>query len=183
VEMIRNIYTQLFGYSKGEWRIGGALAAIGGVIGGMLGGFDGLLRALLIAMVFDVFTGVYLKKILKQISSSKGINGISKKIGILMMIMFAFVIDGVLGQTGVLRNGAVIFYLAMEGLSLIENLTAMGVPAFQPLKEYLAQLQEDGKKSEPTIIKTVNQATTETIDGVTTESVKETVTATTSKEE
>jgi len=52
----------------------------------------------------------------------------------------------------VLRNGAVIFYLAMEGLSLVENLTAMGVPAFQPLKEYLVQLKEGSKKGPSKII-------------------------------
>ena len=146
MEMIRNIFVQLFGYSSKEWTIGGIIAAIGGVIGGMLGGFDTLLNALLMAMTFDVGTGFYLSKILKRTSSSKGITGIHKKVGILIMIAFAYIVDGVLGQTGVLRNGAVIFYLAMEGLSLVENLTAMGVPAFQPLKEYLVQLKEGSKK-------------------------------------
>lgn len=154
MEMIRNIFTQLFGYSSKEWTIGGLIAAIGGVIGGMLGGFDGLLKALSLAMLFDVATGMYLSKILKQTSSSKGISGIHKKVGILIMIAFAFVVDNVLGQTGVLRNGAVIFYLAMEGLSLVENLTAMGVPAFQPLKEYLVQLKEGSKKGPSKIIET-----------------------------
>lgn len=152
MEMIRNIFIQLFGYSSREWTIGGIIAAIGGVIGGMLGGFDTLLNALLMAMTFDVGTGFYLSKILKQTSSSKGIAGIHKKVGILIMIAFAYIVDGVLGQTGVLRNGAVIFYLAMEGLSLVENLTAMGVPAFQPLKEYLVQLKEGSKKGPSKII-------------------------------
>ena len=146
MEMIRKIFIQLFGYSNKEWATGGIIAAIGGVIAGMLGGFDVLLKALLFAMASDVGTGMYLSKILKMTSSSKGISGIHKKVGILMMIAFATIIDEVLGQTGVLRNGAVIFYLAMEGLSLVENLTAMGVPAFQPLKEYLVQLKEGSKK-------------------------------------
>lgn len=152
METIRNIFIQLFGYSAKEWTIGGLIAAIGGVIGGMLGGFDILLNALLFAMASDVGTGFYLSKILKQTSSSKGISGIHKKIGILIMIAFAFVVDEVLGQTGVLRNGAVIFYLAMEGLSLVENLTAMGVPAFQPLKEYLVQLKDGSKKGPSKIV-------------------------------
>jgi len=152
MEMIRNIFTQLFGYSSKEWATGGIVAAIGGVIAGMLGGYDTLIKALLFAMASDVGTGFYLSKVLKQTSSSKGISGIHKKIGILMMIAFATIIDGVLGQTGVLRNGAVVFYLAMEGLSLVENLTAMGVPAFQPLKEYLVQLKEGSKKGPSKIV-------------------------------
>ena len=152
MEMIRKIFIQLFGYSSKEWTTGGIVAAIGGVIAGMLGGYDTLIKALLFAMASDVGTGFYLSKVLKQTSSSKGISGIHKKIGILMMIAFATIIDGVLGQTGVLRNGAVIFYLAMEGLSLVENLTAMGVPAFQPLKEYLVQLKEGSKKGPSKIV-------------------------------
>ena len=152
METIRNIFTQLFGYSNKEWATGGIIAAIGGVIAGMLGGFDILLKALFFAMASDVATGFYLSKVLKMTSSSKGIAGIHKKVGICIMIAFAFVVDNVLGQTGVLRNGAVIFYLAMEGLSLVENLTAMGVPAFQPLKEYLVQLKEGSKKGPSKII-------------------------------
>ena len=152
MEMMRKIFIQLFGYSSKEWATGGIVAAIGGVIAGMLGGYDTLIKALLFAMASDVGTGFYLSKVLKQTSSSKGISGIHKKIGILMMIAFATIIDGVLGQTGVLRNGAVVFYLAMEGLSLVENLTAMGVPAFQPLKEYLVQLKEGSKKGPSKIV-------------------------------
>jgi len=152
MDMIRKIFIQLFGYSSKEWATGGIVAAIGGVIAGMLGGYDTLIKALLFAMASDVGTGLYLSKVLKQTSSSKGISGIHKKIGILMMIAFATIIDGVIGQTGVLRNGAVIFYLAMEGLSLVENLTAMGVPAFQPLKEYLVQLKEGSKKGPSKIV-------------------------------
>lgn len=152
MEVIKKAIVALFGYSKAEWKIGGLLATLGGVIGGMLGGFDTLLNALLLAMLFDVLTGIYCSLILKVTSSSKGISGIHKKIGILIMIGFAFVVDNVLGQTGVLRNGAVIFYLAMEGLSLVENLTAMGVPAFQPLKDYLVQLKEGSKKGPSKIV-------------------------------
>src|SRR5690554_2530337 len=119
MESIKNAMLQLFGYSKSEWALGGFVAALGGVIGSMLGGFDILLNALLFAMASDVATGFYLSKILKKTSSTKGISGIHKKVGICIMIAFAFTVDNVLGQTGVLRNGAVIFYLAMEGLSLV----------------------------------------------------------------
>lgn len=152
MEIINNIFTQLFGYSKMEWKLGGILAGLGGVIGSMLGGFDYLLKALLFAMLFDFLTGVYCSLILKLTSSSKGISGIHKKVGIVIMIAFAFIADNILGQTGILRNGAVFFYFSMEGLSLIENLTAMGVPLFQPLKEYLVQLKEGSKKGPSKIV-------------------------------
>jgi len=152
VEVIKKAIVALFGYSKAEWTIGGLLATLGGAIAAMLGGNDIFLKALLLAMAFDTGTGFYLSVFLRQTSSSKGIAGVSKKIGILIMVAFATIIDEVLGQTGVLRNGAVIFYLAMEGLSLVENLTAMGVPAFQPLKDYLVQLKEGSKKGPSKIV-------------------------------
>lgn len=152
MEAIKKAIVALFGYSKAEWTFGGLIGALGGAIGAMLGGFDTLLNALLLAMLFDILTGIYCSLILKATSSTKGIAGISRKIGICVMIAFAFIVDNVLGQTGVLRNGAVIFYLAMEGLSLVENLTAMGVPAFQPLKDYLVQLKEGSKKGPSKIV-------------------------------
>lgn len=152
VEVIKKAIVALFGYSKAEWKLGGLIATLGGAIGAMLGGYDILLKALLAAMAFDTGTGFYLSLVLRQTSSSKGIAGVSKKIGILIMVAFATIIDDVLGQTGVLRNGAVIFYIAMEGLSLVENLTAMGVEVFQPLKEYLVQLKEGSKKGPSKIL-------------------------------
>lgn len=150
--MLRNLYNSMFGYSGKEWSIGGAFAAIGGVLAAMVGGFDTLFKVLMITMAFDVITGVWGSCILKIISSEKGIKGLHKKVGVLIMISFAFYIDTAFGQTGLLRAGAVTFYLAMEGLSLIENLTAMGVPAFQPLKDYLVQLKEGSKKGPSKLI-------------------------------
>jgi len=118
----------------------------------------------------------------KELSSEVGINGIFKKMMILLIVAVAVGIDQVTGTQGAIRMLAILFYAGMEGISILENAARLGVPVPDKLKEVLLQLKEGGKK-EPTIVRTVNQATTETIDGVTTESVKETVTATTSKEE
>lgn len=146
MERIKTIVTEMFGYSKKEWSIGGIIAAIGGVLGAMVGGFDLMILLLLATMALDIFTGVYLSFIRKVTSSEKGIRGIHKKVGILVMIAFANIVDQALGQTGGIRAAAILFYFSMEGLSLIENLTALGVPAFEPLTDHLIQIKEGNKK-------------------------------------
>lgn len=143
---IKNTIITLFGYGPREWRLGLVIGAIGGVLTTMVGGFDGQMQILAWAMLFDVLTGVYCGYILKQVGSSKGFAGIHRKIGIWIMISFATMIDEYLGQTGLLRNGAIGLYIAMEGLSLLENLTAMGVVTYGPIRDVLIQLKEGNKK-------------------------------------
>lgn len=152
MDSIKKIIIEMFGYSKVEWSIGGIIGTIGGLMSAMVGGSDLMLNLLLITMALDIFTGVYNSKLNKNTSSEKGIRGIHKKVGILIMIAFANIVDQVLGGTGGIRAGAILFYFSMEGLSLVENLTAMGVPQFQPLAEYLIQIKEGNKKGPSKLI-------------------------------
>lgn len=153
METIKNLILEMFSYSKTELSIGGLIGLVGGVFGAMVGGFDLFMKLLLATMALDVFTGVLNSKRNKNTSSTKGIRGLHKKVGILIMVAFANTVDQVLGQTGSIRTGAILFYFSMEGLSLLENLTAMGVPQFQPLAEYLIQIKEGNKKGPSKLIK------------------------------
>lgn len=148
---IKNIYVALFGFSAKEWSAGLIIGTLGGVLANMVGGNDEIFQILLWAMALDVFTGVYCKALMKQVSSTKGIAGIHRKVGILIMIAFATKIDVYMGQTGMLRNGAIALYIGMEGLSLLENLTAMGVVTYGPIRDVLIQLKEGNKKG-PSIL-------------------------------
>ena len=164
-------------------KIATGIAVVGAIGVKLLGGWDVLVYMLCIAMLLDYVTGVILALKNRKLSSSVGIDGILKKVMILCMVALAVVVDSVAGNTGAIRALVIMFYVGMEGISILENAVGAGLSVPDKLREALAQLKENGKKAEPTIIKTINQATTETIDGVTTESVKETITATTSKEE
>ena len=163
------------------------IAALGSVLGTvvikLLGGWDMLIYALLLFMALDYGTGIYRAYKDKELSSEIGINGIAKKITILVVVAVAVGIDLVTGTQGAIRTLSILWYIVMEGISILENAVRIGITVPDKLSDALLQLKENGKKAEPTIVRTVNQATTETIDGITTESSKETITATSSKEE
>ena len=94
----------------------------------------------------------YAKQIInKRLNSIIGAKGIIKKVGYLIIIALSFLLDGIVGDTGAIRNLVVYFFVANEGISIIENWGAMGLPLPAKILEVLEQLKhesggnEDGK--------------------------------------
>lgn len=132
------------------------IGAIGGMISYLFGGFTRALIALFIMMAIDVILGftnaLFFHKSKKtengRASSSQGIKGITKKIGILMIVMMAQQLD-IIMQTSFIRDGVIIAYAAMEGLSIVENVAFMGVPVPKVVRDALEILSKrDGKSEE-----------------------------------
>jgi toxin secretion/phage lysis holin len=119
-----------------------AFAGGGGVIGWYLGGADGFLYALIAFVVVDYITGVLRAIVEKQLSSRVGSKGIAKKVAIFLIVGIGHLVDAyVLGGSGApIRTAVVFFYIANEGVSLLENATAIGLPVPDKLKDVLAQL-------------------------------------------
>jgi toxin secretion/phage lysis holin len=125
-------------------------AAVGGVLGGILGGLDGFLYALIAFVVIDYITGVMRAVVDKKLSSEVGFHGIFKKILIFAMVAVGNILDThILGTGTALRTAIIFFYLANEGLSLLENTARLGLPVPDKLKEVLAQLH-NGKSAPKT---------------------------------
>jgi len=128
-----------------DW-LQGALTALGGFLGWYVGGMDGFLYALLAFMVIDYVTGVMNALLKKRLSSEIGAQGIFKKVLILALVGLGHVIDSqVLGQSQTIRTAVIFFYLSNEGISILENATALGLPVPDKLREVLARLH-DGKE-------------------------------------
>ena len=128
-----------------------AVAAIGGWLGYFLGGMDGLMIALIVFMVLDYITGLMCEVIDKKLSSAVGFKGICKKVLILMLVGVANIMDvHVIGTGSALRGAVVCFYLANEGLSLLENAVYIGLPVPEGLKDVLAQLHNREDKDNST---------------------------------
>lgn len=116
-----------------------ALATAGSIIANALGGWDTALQVLVGVMVADYISGVLVALIWHRsdktdsgkLSSEAGFRGLAKKVGILVFVWVAAMLDGVIGREYV-RTTVILFYIANEGLSVIENTAAMGVkyPAF-----------------------------------------------------
>ena len=120
-----------------------AITALGGWLGYFLGGLDGLMIALIVLMTLDYASGVMCAVIDKKLSSAIGFKGICKKVFVLMLVGVANVVDvHVVGTGSALRGAVICFYLANEGLSLLENAAYVGLPVPEKLKDILAQLHD-----------------------------------------
>lgn len=110
----------------------------------LLGGIDIALQCLLIAIVLDYVSGIIKAFITKQLSSKIGFKGIIKKVGLLLIVMLGVLVDRVTGDTGAIRTLVIYYFVANEGLSIIENLSLAGVPIPKGLKKALKALREKG---------------------------------------
>ena len=117
---------------------------IGSVLGFLLGGFDRYLYTLLGFILIDYLTGLALAAARRQVSSQIGFNGILKKMMILVIVAMGHLLDqNLLGGGATLRTAMIFFYLANEGISITENLAALGFPIPASLEKVLAQLSEE----------------------------------------
>ena len=110
----------------------------------LLGGIDIAMQCLLIAIVLDYISGMIKAFNLKQLSSKVGFKGIMKKVGVLLIVMLGVLVDRVTGDTGAIRTLVIYYFVANEGLSIIENLSLAGVPIPKGLKKALKALKEKG---------------------------------------
>lgn len=111
----------------------------------LVGGLDVAMIALLVAIVLDYISGVIKGYVTKQLSSQTGFRGIVKKVAILIIVMLAVLVDRVTGETGAIRTLVIYYFVANEGLSIIENLGQTGVPIPQSIKKALKALKKENK--------------------------------------
>lgn len=113
----------------------------GGFLSYWLGGWDMLLKTIVFLAVVDYITGVIKGIYLKKLSSEIGFKGLLKKVVMFIVIAVAHVIQDLIGGTIPLREVVIMFYIANEGLSLLEN-AAVFIPIPDKLKSILLQLRE-----------------------------------------
>ena len=126
------------------------LFAVAGAISGALGGWDALLRVLCAFMVIDYATGLIVGGMGRSaktqgggLDSKVGFIGLLKKAMMLTMVFMAAMLDSALSpDMAVFRNMMMAFYIANEGLSILENLALAGVPFPAFIKTALEQIRE-----------------------------------------
>ena len=111
----------------------------------IFGGIDAALLCLLIAIVLDYISGIIKAYITKQLSSTIGLKGILKKVGILCIVALSVLVDRITGETGAIRTLVIYYFVANEGLSILENLAASGVPFPDSLRKSLKVLKKENK--------------------------------------
>lgn len=113
----------------------------GGFLAYWMGGWDVLLKTIVFLAIADYITGWIKGIYTKQLSSEIGFRGLLKKIVMFIVIAVSFVIQGLIGGTIPLREVVIMFYIANEGLSLLEN-AAVFTPIPDRLKDILLQLRD-----------------------------------------
>lgn len=110
----------------------------------LLGGFDIALQSLLIVMVVDYITGLASAFYNKKLNSKTGLKGIIKKFCYLCVVALSVVIDNLTGQSGLIRTLVIYFFVANDGLSIIENMSEMGIKLPKKLIDSLEQIKKEG---------------------------------------
>lgn len=105
-----------------------------------------LLYAVLIFMAIDVITGW--AKALKNgnLWSTKSVYGTGRKMLALFVVIIANIIDNILGLNGIVIIAIMYYYIATEGLSILENLAEMNVPFPEQIKDKLEVLKDKGSE-------------------------------------
>src|SRR5699024_8785840 len=80
--------------------------------------------------------------------SRKALFGYIRKLMVLVAIILANIIDQVLHLNGVVSYGTVFFYIGVEGLSVAENLSIMGVLIPKAFAEKLKYIKSQGENLE-----------------------------------
>lgn len=124
------------------------VATIGTTFAWLFGAWDIALTVLVCFMILDYITGVLRAFVKKEVSSNIGLIGIARKSLILVVLIVGVLLDRLLNEgTWVFRTLIAYFYIANEGISLLENCVGLGLPVPQKLQDTLIQLKEGNKKS------------------------------------
>ena len=106
-------------------------------IASLIGGCDTLFKTFLIFIIIDYISGLLQAIYNKKLNSKIGAKGITKKLGYILLVILASSIDILYGNNMNIRNTIIYMFIANEGLSIIENLSNIGIIIPDILKEKL----------------------------------------------
>ncbi len=111
-----------------------------------LGGWDMGLQVLVFFVVVDYITGIIAAATKRELSSEIGAKGIAKKVCIFALVAIGHMIDQYTGQH-LVREFTVLFYMANEGFSILENIKVTGLPLPPILIRSLELLKKQSEKN------------------------------------
>lgn len=132
-----------------------ALAVVAGAIAGLFGEWSTTLTILVVMMATDYVTGWIVAWCGRSpktegggLSSKVGFIGLAKKGFIMAIVLVATLLDRAIGNgTTVFQSSIVLYYIANEGLSVLENAALLGVKFPRKMQRALEALKD--KEDEP----------------------------------
>lgn len=101
------------------------------------------LHLLLLLMALDIITGIFKAAKNHNLWSRKSLFGYARKLLVLVVIIVANIMDQILNLEGTLVFATVLFYIANEVLSIIENMAELDVLVPAVLAEKLKVIESD----------------------------------------
>ncbi|GIN17471.1 hypothetical protein J32TS2_28270 [Shouchella clausii] len=105
------------------------------------------LDLLIVLMVIDIITGVMKAVKLKDLRSRSALFGYARKIAIFGIIIVANIVDRILDLNGMVATTTVLFYIANEALSIVENAGRIGLKVPPVIMEKLRGFDEHGPEN------------------------------------
>ena len=111
------------------------ITAVGAFITALVGAWDAAIITLIIFMGADWITGLTVAGVFKKspksetgaLESRVGLKGLCRKGAMLLIVIIAYRLDIMAGLNGILRTGAIVALVCNEALSVLENVSLMGV--------------------------------------------------------
>ncbi len=133
------------------------IAALGGAVASFFSGIPPIMWILIAAMTLDYLTGLICGAMGKspkteggRLSSKAAFVGLLKKILVLCVVLLAALLDYAVSVNAGIEFAAVagatcVWFIAAEGVSILENAAAMGVPVPAVLLHALEIMQRKGE--------------------------------------
>ena len=128
--------------------VSGSISAMSTFVAFFYGDINVLVITALSFIVIDYITGVLVAISKHKLNSAIGFKGIAKKCWILIMIGVGNLLDNALNLNGVIKTLVCTFYIANEGISILENGGKLGIPIPQKVLRVLKTLKERADKEE-----------------------------------
>ena len=127
-----------------------AIFAAAGAVAGLFGEWNTMLTIFVAMMALDYITGLIVAACGRspkteggRLSSKAGFVGICRKAVMMLLVLVATLLDKSLGnETMVFQSSLVFYYIANEGLSILENAAILGVKFPSKLQKALEAMQE-----------------------------------------
>ena len=127
-----------------------AVAAAAGAVAGLFGEWNTMLTILATAMALDYVSGLIVAACGRspkteggRLSSKAGFAGIARKALMMLLVGLATLIDQALGSEAmVFQTSLTFYYIANEGLSILENAALLNVRFPEKLKRALESMRE-----------------------------------------
>jgi len=108
---------------------------VASIITYLIGGWNGIIGTLVLFMILDYITGIVVAAFFHTssktesggLSSKAGFVGLVKKIAIMIIVVVAYHVDTIMQLNGILLMATEYGFIANEGISILENISKMGI--------------------------------------------------------